>query len=159
MYLQWHSQRPPLSRLSHVWFPNMDQIISPKKAFIGCFKGGHDKNPSCLYTCCIMTTYQHILIILDSFKIIFIWALFGPGTAVAHVYTNPPPSRGGKKTEATDKRLDKISRALFYIPSPSRGGGKTEATYKRLDKSTEHLFIQPLPPEEVGRLKIQTKNG
>ena len=29
-----------------------------------------------------MTTYQHILIILKNFKIIFIWALSGPGTAV-----------------------------------------------------------------------------
>ena len=29
-----------------------------------------------------MTTYQHILIILDTFEIIFIGALFGPGTAV-----------------------------------------------------------------------------
>ena len=108
----------------------MDQIISPEKAFIGCFNGGNDKNPSCWYTCWIMTTYQHILIILDNFKIIFIWALFGPGTAVAHVYTTSP-SRGGKKTEATDKRLDKINRAHIYITSPSRGGGKTEATYKK----------------------------
>ena len=29
-----------------------------------------------------MTTYQQILIILDNFEIIFIGALFGPGTAV-----------------------------------------------------------------------------
>ena len=31
-----------------------------------------------------MTTYQHILIILDTFEIIFIGALFGPGTAVTY---------------------------------------------------------------------------
>ena len=31
-----------------------------------------------------MTTYQQILIILDNFEIIFIGALFGPGTAVYH---------------------------------------------------------------------------
>ena len=29
-----------------------------------------------------MTTYQQIIIILDNFEIIFIGALFGPGTAV-----------------------------------------------------------------------------
>ena len=32
-----------------------------------------------------MTTYKHILIILDTFEIIFIGALFGPGTAVVGV--------------------------------------------------------------------------
>ena len=34
------------------------------------------------YICGITTTYQQILIILDNFEIIFIGALFGPGTAV-----------------------------------------------------------------------------
>ena len=35
------------------------------------------------YICGITTTYQQILIILDNFEIIFIGALFPPGTAVA----------------------------------------------------------------------------
>ena len=34
-----------------------------------------------------MTTYQVILIILDTFEIIFIGALFGPGTAVGEAST------------------------------------------------------------------------
>ena len=40
------------------------------------------KTQFCGYICGIMTTYQQILIILDNFEIIFIGALFGPGTAV-----------------------------------------------------------------------------
>ena len=41
------------------------------------------KTQFCGYICGIMTTYQQILIILDNFEIIFIGALFPPGTAVA----------------------------------------------------------------------------
>ena len=40
------------------------------------------KTQFCGYICGIMTTYQQILIILDNFGIIFIGALFPPGTAV-----------------------------------------------------------------------------
>ena len=40
------------------------------------------KTQFCGYRCDIMTTYQQILIILDNFEIIFIGALFPPGTAV-----------------------------------------------------------------------------
>ena len=58
------------------------KLLAIKRAFIGCFMGEKSLKRICGYTCGIMTTYQQIQIILDTFKIIFIGALFGPGTAV-----------------------------------------------------------------------------
>ena len=51
------------------------------------------KTQFCGYICGIMTTYQQILIILDNFEIIFIGALFPPGTAVRHQW---PEGGGGE---------------------------------------------------------------
>ena len=60
------------------------KLLAIKRTFIKCFKGTntYKKKPAVGIHVAYMTTYQQILVILDNFEIIFIGALFGPGTAV-----------------------------------------------------------------------------
>ena len=43
------------------------------------------------------------------------------------------PSRAGRKTEATDNRLNYFYRAPVYLTSTFRGGRNNEPTDNRLD--------------------------
>ena len=43
------------------------------------------------------------------------------------------PSRGGRKTESIDNRIDYFNRAHVYITCHFRRDRKTEATHNRLD--------------------------
>ena len=68
-----------------------------------------------------MTTYQHILIILDTFEIIFIGALFGPGTAVSLQVVMDRQQGGQQEKQEKQEKQECEQNAQLAVMSHSHG--------------------------------------
>ena len=68
------------TQVQSVWFTNPDQVMMKEKCALWVFRGF--KLPQ-NHSCAFLTTLNHILISLSYFKIVSIYALFGPETAVS----------------------------------------------------------------------------